>query len=191
MAAVVVGDGWSSTTTDCTNVITLRPLHTHNTAAHAGLQVSSFQCLWLWLSVWAKKENTVFQECRHECFFKNCCTFENEILPEHFIHVHSGQPEAVRVAVIIAGASTVALDERRGAELLQTGAGRGESLTWALSTCTGVLLHRETEQSKVNKDVNNEESFKKASLYSSCFHFNKNSDLKTYQIVLPSKKYYG
>lgn len=79
--------------------------------------------------------------------FKNCCTFENEILPEHFIHVHSGQPEAVRVAVIIAGASTVALDERRGSELLQTGAGRGESLTWALSTCTGVLLHRETEKS--------------------------------------------
>lgn len=66
----------------------------------------------------------------------------NEILPEHFIHIHSGQPEAVRVAVIIAGALTVALDERRRAELLQTGTGRGKSLTWALSTCTGVLLHR-------------------------------------------------
>lgn len=147
MAAVVVGDGWSSKTTDCTNVITLRPLHTHNTAAHTGLQVSSFQCLWLWLSVWAKKEKSSFSRMSPWMFFKNCCcTFENEILPEHFIHVHSGQPEAVRVAVIIAGASTVALDERRGAELLQTGAGRGESLTWALSTCTGVLLHRETEK---------------------------------------------
>lgn len=53
----------------------------------------------------------------------------NEILPEHFIHIHSGQPEAVRVAVIIAGALTVALDERRRAELLQTGTGRGKSLT--------------------------------------------------------------
>lgn len=79
MAAVVVGDGWSSTTTDCTKVTTLRPLHTHNTAAHTGLQVSSFQCLWLWLSVWAKKEQysigrrlhfkgPVFQEC--------FCTFQ-------------------------------------------------------------------------------------------------------------------
>ncbi len=147
MAAVVVSDGWSSTTTDCKKVITLRPLHTHNTAAHTGLQVSSFQCLWLRLSVWPEREKMIRR--------KTFCTFFqgqlprrtvgivwNEILPEHFIHIHSGQPEAVRVAVIIAGALTVALDERRRAELLQTGTGRGKSLTWALSTCTGVLLHR-------------------------------------------------
>lgn len=150
MAAVVVGDGWSSTT-DCTKVTTLRPLHTHNTAAHTGLQVSSFQCLWLWLSVWAKKEQYSIDRrlfILRTQFFKNVFVLFNEILPEHFIHVHSGQPVAVRVGVIIAGASTVALDEWRGAELLQTGAGRGESLTRTLGACTGVLWHRQINASQ-------------------------------------------
>ena len=35
--------------------------------------------------------------------------------------------------------SSVALDERRGAEILQTGAGRGERLAATVSTSSGVL----------------------------------------------------
>ena len=35
--------------------------------------------------------------------------------------------------------SSVALDEWRGAEILQTGAGRGERLTATVSTSSGVL----------------------------------------------------
>ena len=35
--------------------------------------------------------------------------------------------------------SSVALDERRGAEILQTGARRGERLTATVSTSSGVL----------------------------------------------------
>lgn len=50
-----------------------------------------------------------------------------------------GQPEAVRVSVVVAGATAMTLDEWSRSELLQTGARRGQSLTRALSTCTGVL----------------------------------------------------
>lgn len=54
-AAVAVDDGWSSTI-DCTNVTTLRPLHTHNTAAHPGTQISGLECFGLRLTVKTKKE---------------------------------------------------------------------------------------------------------------------------------------
>ena len=65
--------------------------------------------------------------------------------------VDSGQPEAVCVAIVVAGPSAVTLDEGRAPELLETGARRGQSLTRALSTCTGVLLEREVEGEREEK----------------------------------------
>lgn len=55
--------------------------------------------------------------------------------------VDRGQPEAVRRRVVVAAAVTLTLDEGVGAELLQTGAGRGERLTAALGA--GVGVHEE------------------------------------------------
>ena len=59
--------------------------------------------------------------------------------PEHLRGFHGGQPEGVGVAVVVAGAAAVALNEGSAAELLQAGAGGGQGLTGALCTRTGVL----------------------------------------------------
>ena len=54
--------------------------------------------------------------------------------------VHRGQPEAVLGCKVMAGAlGPVALDERRGAEVLQTGPGRGEGLAAAFIASRRVL----------------------------------------------------
>lgn len=54
--------------------------------------------------------------------------------------VHSGEPEAVLVGKVVAGAlGPVALDEWRGAEILQAGAGRHQGLTAAFSAGCRVL----------------------------------------------------
>lgn len=54
--------------------------------------------------------------------------------------VHSGEPEAVLVGEVVAGAlGPVALDEWRGAEILQAGAGRHQGLTAAFSAGCCVL----------------------------------------------------
>lgn len=60
-------------------------------------------------------------------------------VPEHLRLFHSGQPEAVGVAVVVARPSAVALDEGSAAELLQAGAGGGQGLAGALCTRTSVL----------------------------------------------------
>lgn len=60
-------------------------------------------------------------------------------LLEHFISLYSGKPEAVSIGVIIAGALSVAFDERSTAELFEAGTGRGQGLAGALSTRTGML----------------------------------------------------
>lgn len=54
--------------------------------------------------------------------------------------VHSGEPEAVLVGKVVAGAlGPVALDEGRGAEILQAGAGRHQGLTATFSAGGRVL----------------------------------------------------
>lgn len=54
--------------------------------------------------------------------------------------VHSGEPEAVLVGKVVAGAlGPVALDEGCGAEILQAGAGRHQGLTATFSAGRRVL----------------------------------------------------
>lgn len=54
--------------------------------------------------------------------------------------LHGGQPEAELVGEVVAGAAgTIALDERRGAEILETGAGRDQGLTAPFRTSCRVL----------------------------------------------------
>lgn len=54
--------------------------------------------------------------------------------------VHSGEPEAVLIGKVVAGAlGPVALDEGRGAEVLQAGAGRHQGLTSTFSAGCRVL----------------------------------------------------
>lgn len=58
--------------------------------------------------------------------------------------VHGGEPEAVLVGEVVAGAlGAVALDERRRAEVLQAGAGRHQGLTAALGAGCRVLQTRD------------------------------------------------
>lgn len=66
----------------------------------------------------------------------------NQFVPEHLRGFYGRQPEAVRVAVVVASPSSVTLYERSTAELLQAGTGGGQSLTRALCTSTGVLRGR-------------------------------------------------
>lgn len=57
--------------------------------------------------------------------------------------LHSGEPEAVLVSKVVAGAlGTVALDERCGAEILQAGARRHQGLTAALGASRRVLKQK-------------------------------------------------
>lgn len=49
-------------------------------------------------------------------------------LRKHLIVFDSGKPEAVGVGVVIAGTTTVTLNEWSTAEFLQTGTRRGQSL---------------------------------------------------------------
>ena len=54
--------------------------------------------------------------------------------------IHGGEPEAVLVSKVVAGAlGPVALDERRRAEILQAGAGGHQGLTAALGAGCRVL----------------------------------------------------
>lgn len=64
-------------------------------------------------------------------------------LPKHLIILNGGQPEAVGVCIVVAGATAMTLNEGSRTELLQTGPRRSQSLTGALSTCTGVLKQRQ------------------------------------------------
>ena len=57
----------------------------------------------------------------------------NEHLPD------SGEPEAVFVSKIVTGTTTMAFKERIVAEGPETGAGRGERLATAATTCTSML----------------------------------------------------
>lgn len=60
--------------------------------------------------------------------------------------IHGGEPEAVLVGEVVAGAlGSVALDERRRAEILQAGAGRDQGLTAALSAGCRVLQTRDLQ----------------------------------------------
>lgn len=64
-------------------------------------------------------------------------------LDELPVGVHSGEPEAVLVGEVVAGAlPAVALDEGRRAEILQAGAGRHQGLAAALSARRRVLEKR-------------------------------------------------
>lgn len=59
-----------------------------------------------------------------------------------------GEPKAVLVGEVVAGSTPpVALDERRGPEVLQTAAWRHQRLPAAFVTCGRVLRRRETGQS--------------------------------------------
>lgn len=49
-------------------------------------------------------------------------------LLEHLASLYGGEPEAVRVGVVVAGPTAVALDERCASKLFQTGA--GEARAW-------------------------------------------------------------
>lgn len=61
---------------------------------------------------------------------------------ELLARVHSGEPEAVLVGEVVASAlGSVALDEWRGAEILQAGARRDQGLTATFSASCRVL-HR-------------------------------------------------
>lgn len=60
-------------------------------------------------------------------------------LAELLVTVDRRQPEAERRRVIVAGPSSVALDERRRPELFQARTGRVQRLSCAVSTCAGVL----------------------------------------------------
>lgn len=71
-------------------------------------------------------------------------------VPEHLSALHSGQPEAVGVAVVVTRPSAVALYEGSAAELLQTGARGGQSLTGTLCTCTGVLEKRRENDRRID-----------------------------------------
>lgn len=55
-------------------------------------------------------------------------TESERFLRKHLVVFDGGEPEAVGVGVVVAGSTAVTLDERSAAELLQTGAGRGQSL---------------------------------------------------------------
>lgn len=60
------------------------------------------------------------------------------------VGVHGGEPEAVLIGEVVAGAlGPVALNEWRCAEILQTGTGRHEGLTAALSAGCCVLQRRD------------------------------------------------
>lgn len=63
----------------------------------------------------------------------------DQFVPEHLRGFDGRQPEAVRVAVVVASPSSVTLYERSTAELLQAGTRGGQSLAGALGTSTGVL----------------------------------------------------
>lgn len=57
--------------------------------------------------------------------------------------IHGGQPEAVFIGEVVAGApGAVALDERSRPEVLQAGAGRNQGLTAALIAGCCVLWQR-------------------------------------------------
>lgn len=59
-----------------------------------------------------------------------------------------GEPKAVLVGEVVAGSTPpVALDERRGPEVLQTAAWRYQRLAATFITCGCVLHRRETGQS--------------------------------------------
>lgn len=60
---------------------------------------------------------------------------------EHFWHLYSCQPEAVGIGIVITGAPAMAFDERRWAELFQTGARRCQGLPRAL--CSSTRVHHE------------------------------------------------
>lgn len=63
--------------------------------------------------------------------------------------VHSGEPEAVLVGEVVAGAlGPVALDEGRGAEILQAGAGGHQGLTATFSTGCRMLQKSVVELAK-------------------------------------------
>lgn len=66
----------------------------------------------------------------------------NQSVPEHLRDFYGRQPEAVRVAIVVARPSSVALDERSAAELLQAGTRGGQGLTGPLCASTGVLRRR-------------------------------------------------
>lgn len=61
------------------------------------------------------------------------------VLRKHFVVFDGGEPEAVWVGVIVASSTAMTLEERSATELLQAGAGRGQSLAWTLCTSAGVL----------------------------------------------------
>lgn len=72
-------------------------------------------------------------------FKKSMSACQSSALRKHFTVFNGSEPEAVGVGVIVAGSSTVTLDEWSATEFLQTGTGRSQSLARTLSTSTGVL----------------------------------------------------
>ena len=72
---------------------------------------------------------------------------ETRVLRKHVLILDCGEPEGVGVSVVVAGALAVALDEGSAAELLQTGAGGGQSLAKTRRTRTSVLHARTSKQS--------------------------------------------
>lgn len=55
------------------------------------------------------------------------------VLREHLTVFNSGEPETVRVGIVVACSTTVTLDEGSAAKLLQTGTRRSQSLARTLS----------------------------------------------------------
>ena len=64
---------------------------------------------------------------------------ERFVLRKHVLVFNGGKPKAVGVSIVVAGSTTVTLDEGSTAELLHTGTRRRQSLAGALCTGTGVL----------------------------------------------------
>lgn len=60
-------------------------------------------------------------------------------LRKHVAVFDGSEPEAVGVGIVVAGSSTVALDEWSTAEFLQAGTRGGQSLSRALGTSASVL----------------------------------------------------
>lgn len=62
--------------------------------------------------------------------------------PKHFCHFHSCQPETVWISIIVAGPSTMTLNERSGTEFFQAGTRRGQCLSRSLCPGTGMLKNK-------------------------------------------------
>lgn len=82
---------------------------------------------------------------------KSMSACQSSALRKHFTVFNGSEPEAVGVGVIVAGSSTVTLDEWSATEFLQTGTGRSQSLARTLSTSTGVLHKREKHAMQINE----------------------------------------